>query len=177
MINVRPLTATDAAAYRHVRLTVLQNDPLAFVTTAAEFEARTLESVAGQIAPKETAVTFGALLNGELVGILTLVREMRPSIRHRADIYGVGVLPRARGQGAGDALLRAATAQAQAWEGVSIINLAVMETQGTARRLYEWHGFSVWGTQPDAVRHGEQRYAEHWLSRPVESFSSGPVQG
>lgn len=164
---MRPLTAADAAAYRRVRLTVLQNDPLAFVTTAAEFEERTLESVAGQIVPKETAVTFGAFLNGELVGILSLVREMRPSIRHRADIYGVGVLPQARGQGAGDALLRAATAQAQAWEGVSIINLAVTETQAAARRLYERHGFTVWGTQPDAVRHGGHPYAEHWLSRRV----------
>lgn len=163
-LTVRPLTAADAPAYREVRYATLSSDPQAFVTTAAEFAGRTLESLATQIDHKDHAVTFGAFLNTELVGILSIVRETRPSIRHRADIYGVGVLPQARGQGAGDALLRAAIAQAQAWEGVSILNLAVTETQHAARKLYERHGFSVWGTQPDAVRHGEQSYSEHWMS-------------
>lgn len=140
MIEVRPLTAQDVEAYRVVRLAVLRSDPPAFVTTAAEFAARDLAGIAAQISPTENAVTFGAFLTGELVGILTLARETRPSIRHRAGIYGVGVLKKARGQQVGDALMQAAIVQAQAWEGVTIINLAVTETQAAARRLYERHG-------------------------------------
>lgn len=167
MIEVRALTAQDAAAYRLVRHATLSSDALAFVTTAAEFAARSLEQVAVQIAPRDHAVTFGAFLHGELAGILSLARETRPSIRHRADLYGVGVLPQARGQGCGDALIRAAIAQAQAWEGVTIINLAVTETQLAARRLYERHGFTVWGTQPDAVRHSGKMLSESWMSRSL----------
>lgn len=167
MIEVRALSAADAPAYREVRHATLSSDPQAFVTTAAEFAARPLENVAAQIAPKDHAVTFGAFLNGELVGILSMVRETRPSIRHRADIYGVGVLEKARAQGAGDTLMRSAIAQAQAWEGVSILYLAVTETQSAARRLYERHGFSVWGTQPDAVQHGGKLLCEYWMSRRV----------
>lgn len=165
MISVRPLTAQDAEIYRTVRHAVLTSDPQAFITTAAEFAGRKLESIAAQIDQKEHAVTLGAFLNGELVGILSIVRETRPSIRHRADIYGVGVLEQARGQGAGDALINAAIMQAQAWEGVTIINLAVTETQSAARKLYERHGFQVWGTQPDAVRHGGRLLCEYWMSR------------
>ncbi len=165
--EIRVLTAADAPTYRAVRLAALQNDPLAFVTTADEVAARTLQSVTDQLAPRPESVTFGAFVGGELVGILTLARETRQTIRHRGNIFGVAVLPQARGQGCGDALMRLAVAHAQAWEGVTSLHLAVTETQGAARRLYERHGFRVWGTQPDAVRHGEHRYGEHWMWREM----------
>ena len=167
MIEVRPLTAQDVEAYQRVRYALLSSDPLAFVTTAAEFAARDLEGIAVQISPTGHAVTFGAFLAGELLGILSLVREMKPSIRHRASIYGVGVLQEARGQGAGDALMQAALNHTEQWEGLTSLHLAVVETQDTARKLYERHGFTVWGTQPDAVQHTGQSYAEHWLWRDL----------
>ena len=168
MINVRILTAQDVEAYRVVRHAVLSSDSLAFVTTAAEFAARDVEGIAVQISPTEHAVTFGAFLAGELVGILSLARETRPSIKHRASIYGVGVVNEARGQGAGDALMQAAIRHAQQWEGLTSLLLAVVETQHTARKLYERHGFKVWGTQPDAVQHAGRKYSEHWLTRLME---------
>lgn len=167
MIEVRILTDQDAEAYRQVRLAVLQNDPQAFVTTAEEFASRSLENIAEQLKPQDHAITFGTFRAGELVGILSIVRETRSSIRHRSNIYGVGVLPQVRGQGCGDALLQAAIAQAEQWEGVTVINLAVMETQQAAHRLYQRHDFVVWGTQPDAVRHGGRSLAEYWLWRRV----------
>lgn len=165
--QIRILTTDDAPAYRTVRLAALQNDPLAFVTTAEEFAARSLPSVAEQLAPRETSVTFGAFVGGELLGILTLARETRPTIRHRGNIFGVAVLPQARGQGCGDALIHSALAHAQTWSGLTSLHLAVIETQGTARRLYERHGFCVWGTQPDAVQHRQRSYAEHWMWRQI----------
>lgn len=169
MIEVRPLTAQDVESYRVVRHTVLNSDPVAFVTTAAEFAARDTEGIAAQISPTEQNVTFGAFLGGQLVGILSLARETRPSIRHRAGIYGVGVLGEARGQGAGDALMQAAIQHAQQWNGLTSLHLAVVETQHTARKLYERHGFKVWGTQPDAVQHAGQTYSEHWLWHDIRT--------
>lgn len=150
--GVRLLTGDDATIYRAVRLTALQNDPDAFITTAAEFESRTGESIATQLAPRPTFVTYGAFLGGELVGLLSLAREERSRLNHRANIFGVSVAPQARGQGCADALVRAALVHARGWEGVTSIHLSVTETQTAARRLYERHGFRVWGTQPDAVQ-------------------------
>lgn len=167
--HIRILNEADAPAYRAVRLAVLESDPRAFVTTAAEFAARPLESVAGQLHPREDSVTFGAFVGGELMGILTVARETRTSIQHRANVFGVGVLDTARGQGCGDALLKAGVAQVRAWPGVSSLHLTVTETQHAARRLYERHGFRTWGTQPDALRHGEQSLAEHWMWLPLGS--------
>lgn len=170
---VRLLTAEDAAVYREVRLAALQQDPDAFITTAAEFEARTADSLAAQLTPRPTFVTYGAFLNGELMGLTTLAREERPRLGHRASLLGVSVAPAARGQGGGDALMRAALAHARGWAGVTSVHLAVTETQAAARRLYERHGFRVWGTQPDAVRDAEGRsLAEHHLVLQLDAATA-----
>lgn len=165
--DIRILTEDDVPAYRAVRLAVLQSDSLAFVTTAAEFAARTPQSVAEQLAPREDSVTFGAFVGGELTGILTVARETRSRIRHRANVFGVGVLEGARGLGCGDALMAAGVAHARQLEGVTSLHLGVTETQHAARRLYERHGFRTWGTQPDALRHGERSLAEQWMWLPL----------
>ncbi|BDP40094.1 N-acetyltransferase [Deinococcus aetherius] len=162
-LSVRVLTAADAPAYREVRLAGFRNDPLAFVTTAGEYGARPLSEIAARLDPTLEVVNFGAFQGGGLVGILTVLRETRPTLAHRALIVGVSVLPEARGRGAGAALVGAGVAQARAWTGVTSLHLSVTETQDAARRLYERHGFRVWGTEPDAVRHGETVYAQHHL--------------
>lgn len=167
-LDLRPLTAADAPAYRAVRLAALQSDPLAFITTAAEFAARPLPDVAAQLVPRPASVSFGAFVGEALLGLLTVARETRPALAHRANVFGVSVRPAARGQGCGDALLRAGIAHARGWEGVTSLHLGVMETQHAARRLYERHGFEVWGTQPDAVQDADgTRYAEHHLWLPL----------
>ncbi|GMA15609.1 GNAT family N-acetyltransferase [Deinococcus metallilatus] len=161
--SVRVLTAADAPAYREVRLAGLQTDPLAFVTAADEFAARPASEIAGRLDPGAGVVTLGAFVDGTLVGILTVVREALPTLAHRANVVAVSVLPHARGQGCGDALLRAGIAQARTWPGVSSLHLAVVETQHAARRLYERHGFRHWGTRPDALHVEGRSLAEHWL--------------
>ena len=150
MVEVRWLGLADAPAYREVRLAALHADPAAFITTAEEFASQPLETVEARLTG-EASVTFGAFVGGELAGILTVARETRERLRHRANVFGVAVLPAARGQGCGDALLRAGIAEVQGWTGVTSLHLGVTASQAAARRLYERHGFVAWGIQPDAV--------------------------
>lgn len=171
-VRVRALGAADAQAYWDVRYATLSSDPFAFGTTAERFAALPLEQVAERVTPSDTRVSFGAFLSGPdgqeaLVGILTLVRLDSPGFAHRADVLGVAVLREARGQGAGDALMRAALDHARSWEGLTSLHLAVTDTQAAARRLYERHGFQVWGTQPDAIRRAGQVLQEHFMWRPL----------
>lgn len=161
------LDAADAPEYREVRLAALRRDPYAFLTTAEEFAARPLDDLAARLRPSAQAVTLGAVLDGRLVGLLTLAREAAPILAHRVNVYGVSVAPDARGRGCGDALLSAALAYLPRWPGVTSLHLAVMETQPAARRLYERHGFRCWGRQPDAVRRDGRSLAEDWLWRPL----------
>ncbi|GGK28366.1 N-acetyltransferase [Deinococcus malanensis] len=167
-VEVRLLGPANGVAYREVRLSALRSDPLAFLTTADEFAARSLENVSDRLMPSDTAANLGAFLDGRLVGILTLAREKPAIFAHRVNIYGVSVLTSARGRGCGHTLMEAALAHARTWPGVTSLHLAVMDTQHAARRLYERHGFAVWGTQPDAVRRDGQVLSEHWMWRALE---------
>ncbi|BBN96188.1 acetyltransferase [Deinococcus grandis] len=162
-VQVRRLTPGDAPAYRAARLAALQADPAAFMMTAPEFAAQPEDALAARLAPDAAGVTLGAFVDGQLLGLLTLVRETAPPLAHRVNVYGVSVAPGARGQGLGAALVRAGVALARSWVGVTSLHLAVMDSQDAARRLYERCGFRVWGTQPDAVRRDGRVHAEHWL--------------
>ncbi|MXV18199.1 GNAT family N-acetyltransferase [Deinococcus xianganensis] len=162
-VQVRRLTPEDAPAYRAARLAALQADPAAFLTTAKEFAALGEDALAARLAPDAAGVTLGAFVNGQLLGLLTLVRETAPPLAHRVNVYGVSVAPGARGQGLGAALVQAGVTLARSWVGVTSLHLAVMDSQDAARRLYERCGFRVWGTQPDAVRRDGRVHAEHWL--------------
>ncbi|QFP75911.1 GNAT family N-acetyltransferase [Deinococcus sp. AJ005] len=176
--HIRLLTGADAAVYREVRLAALRSDPNAFITTAAEFESRTLESITAQLTPQPTFVTFGAFVGNELVGLLSLGREERPRLKHRANIFGVSVSPAARGQGCADALMRAGLAHARGWDGVTSIHLSVTETQTAARCLYERYGFQVWGTQPDAVQDDEgHALTEHHLCLLLDGKTTSQYKG
>ena len=165
-VTVRRLTSADAPAYRAARVAALHADPAAFLTNAAEFAALGDEALATRFAPDAPGVTLGAFLNTDpdLVGLLTLVRELAPPLAHRVNVYGVSVAPPARGQGVGAALVQAGVELARSWAGVTSLHLAVMDSQPAALSLYGRAGFRVWGTQPDAVRRDGRVYTEHWLS-------------
>lgn len=68
------------------------------------------------------------------------------------------VTPRARNKGAGRALLEAAIQHARGWR-LDQLQLGVMETALTAKRLYEAAGFRSWGREPRAI---------HWKGRFVD---------
>ena len=104
-VQVRRLMPGDAPAYRAARLAALQTDPAAFLTTAKEFAALGEDALAARLAPDAAGVTLGAFVNGQLLGLLTLVRETAPPLAHRVNVYGVSVAPGARGQGLGAALV------------------------------------------------------------------------
>lgn len=110
-------------------------------------------------------MTFGAWADGELLGLATIAREERPRLRHRAGLYGVGVLAAAQGRGAGRQLVGAAVAYARELPGVTSVHLVVTETQHAARRLYESLGFQYWGSEPEGLRVDGKliRAAMYWL--------------
>lgn len=150
--TIRRLQAEDAAAYRPLRLRALTEDPAAYLTSAEEFAARPLSSVADRLRPSQAAFTLGLFMESELVGIATLLRAQPLKQRHRAEIAGVYMAPEARGRGLARRLIEELIWQARQMEGVAVLGLAVTETQLAARALYGKLGFEVWGVQPDALR-------------------------
>jgi RimJ/RimL family protein N-acetyltransferase len=60
--------------------------------------------------------------------------------------------------------VHAALDHARTLPGTSWVHLAVSEAAPEARRLYERAGFTVWGTEPDALRHDGRTVVEHHMA-------------
>ncbi|HVL33397.1 MAG TPA: GNAT family N-acetyltransferase [Actinomycetota bacterium] len=92
-------------------------------------------------------------LSREVVGVLTVHRGGRPSIRHSAEV-GIVVAERARGIGVGSALMRAA--EVWAFEhGVTRLALGVFRGNERAHRLYVAMGYEEEGMEVAGVRFPE----------------------
>jgi ribosomal protein S18 acetylase RimI-like enzyme len=154
--TIRPLATSDAAAYQELRLRSLRDEPNAFEASADEEAKLTLEQVPphfGFGADDTDSFVLGAFAgDGSLIGIVGCSRDGPPRRRHRALLWGMYVVPDARGRGIGRALVEETVARVRAWEGIEMLRLGVIESNGTARTLYESCGFeSVW-REPQAYK-------------------------
>ena len=164
-MEIRQLPVEDAAIYRELRLRALREDPEAFGETYEEALAnplaRTEERLRAQAAP-DGSFTLGAFQDG-LVGAVTLLREVRVKMRHRAVIVGMYVTPEVRGRGVGRALLSAACARAATLNGLAQLHLAVVMPNAPARQLYRSMGFVPYGVEPRALNVGDRYWDEELM--------------
>jgi len=166
-VEIRRLTAADAAIYWPLRLRALREEPESFGASYEEQRDMPLESAAIRLRESENApdkATFGAFdEHGQIAGMIGLVREQGAKSQHKAFIWGVYVVPEARGQGVGAALLETALDFARQIEGLEQVMLAVAATNKSARTLYAAAGFEVWGQEPLALKVGDHYVDEEHM--------------
>jgi GNAT superfamily N-acetyltransferase len=153
--QIRPLGASDAAAYQAVRLRGLRESPEAFGSTYDEEIASSLDTVVARIeltSAPNGRVVLGAFADDALVGIAGCYQESKAKLRHKAVIWGMYVAPEARGHGVGRRLLERAITEARTWPDVDRVTITVVERVRAARDLYLSAGFEVFGREPDALR-------------------------
>lgn len=151
-MEIRKLNKTDAEKYQEIRLNALKSDPEAFGSTYEREVEFSLEQVASRIAPANDRFVLGALHNGELVGIVTFMRENGLKMCHKGNVFGMYVKPGYRGSAIGKALLVELIEQAKQCEGLEQINLAVVTENISAKKLYESLGFEVYGTERNGLK-------------------------
>lgn len=159
-MEVRVLTETDVEEYHGVRLRSLQEHPEAFGASYEEEKEVSLEKVATQL---KANPTFGAFVDGKLVGIVSLSRYTRRKLRHRAMIGGMYVCPEARGQGVGNTLLKTTLDFARELDGLKDVVLAVTVGNETARTLYLKTGFKPYSLDPRFIRVGDVYHDIEWM--------------
>ncbi len=144
-IDVRLLGSEDAVAYQALRLLGLRESPTAFAASFDEECDTPLDVVAERLAPQPDGARFGAFQGDALVGIVGLQREGLSKLAHKAFIWGMQVLPSARRQGVGRALIEQALVHAATVLGVRQVTLGVNARNRPAIALYESLGFEAFG--------------------------------
>jgi ribosomal protein S18 acetylase RimI-like enzyme len=148
-VTVRRLGPGDAAIFRALRLEGFARHPLEFRIAPEDEASLTMAHVEARIGADY--VVGGFTPDGALAGIGGLTRYAGAKLRHKALLWGMYVREAARGQGLGDAIVVDLLAHARA-TGVEIVQLTVVAENARARRLYERHGFTTYGTEPSAVK-------------------------
>ena len=160
MVTVRPLDASDADAYRAIRLEALTLAPEAFGSTLAREQGFSRAEFAARLAGGRM---LGAFAGAALAGVAGLLVEEREKERHKGTLVGMYVRPDMRGRGIGrllvDAVLAAAAGE------VEQVRLAVVAGNAAARALYERCGFAAYGLERRALKAGGVYYDELLMAR------------
>jgi GNAT superfamily N-acetyltransferase len=136
MALVRPVGPADWQVLRDIRLAALCEAPHAFASTYAREAAFTEADWRRRAASGATFLGYLPEAAAEPVGLAGgYVAE--PEV---AELVSMWVSPRARGRGAGEALIAAVAGWAATTEAVTL-HLWVTESNKPARRLYERCGF------------------------------------
>jgi RimJ/RimL family protein N-acetyltransferase len=152
-MEIRVLTSSDAKSYWALRLEALQQNPEAFSTSYEEAMKR--ENPIDQTARNlnsEGNFTFGAFDNDELIGVVTLLQEKSPKLKHRANIFAMYVTPNKQGLGVGKSLLTEAIEKAKTIETIEKVNLSVVASNEKAKNLYTKLGFKAYGYEENALK-------------------------
>jgi ribosomal protein S18 acetylase RimI-like enzyme len=169
-MTVRRLVPSDAPAYRALMLEAYERHPEAFTSTATERAALPLSWWETRLdaSPQAGQVVLGAFDGERLAGAVGLLFETREKSRHKANLFGMYVAPSSRHTGFGRQLVLAALAQAQARDGVKLVQLTVTDGNAAAQALYERCGFAAFGIEPFAVAVGGAFFSKVHMWRALE---------
>ncbi|RFB18323.1 GNAT family N-acetyltransferase [Bacillus sp. HNG] len=164
-MNIRKLIPEDAEGYWKLRLKGLTTDPDAFLITYDE--AIKKEDPIGEYKKSflsDEIVTIGAFEEANLVGMVTLVRETRQKIRHRANIVAMYVDDEKRGKGIAKALLTEAIKVAENISEIEQLYLTLDAENKPAKELYKKLGFETFAVNKKAMKYnGQYRGEEHMV--------------
>jgi ribosomal protein S18 acetylase RimI-like enzyme len=161
---VRKLTEDDLDALWALRLRALKDNPEAFGSTYEETLARGKTSMLQRLRAAESETFYlGAFEEGRLVGMVAYYHEEGIKVRHKSYVISMYVASESRGLGAGNALMQTLISHARQIEGIEQLLLAVVTTNQAAYQLYRSLGFEVYGTEPRALKAGEQYWDEYLM--------------
>jgi len=161
-MEVRVLEPQDADQCLSLRLEALKTNPEAFASSYEE-ESQSPVNKYNERLRSTTSLTFGAIDNGQLIGMAGLMIETRLKLKHKATIISMYVKPEYRRSGIGKMLLLEAINKAKTFEGIEQINLTVNAGNTAAKKLYTSLGFQSYGTEIRSLKIDEIYYDEDYM--------------
>jgi len=169
-IIIRNATSSDVDSFRELRLEALKNHPTAFGADFEESAARPNEHWQERLKiDKDHEALFFAESEGQLIGMTGIFRGSSKKSHHDSTIWGVYISPNWRGKHISESLVRSCLSWAKG-QSVVIVKLAVVMTNQPAIRCYERCGFTIYGTEPKAIRYNGNYYDEYLMAIEVDSI-------
>jgi cyclohexyl-isocyanide hydratase len=150
MLTIRPLLETDNEQYRELWLYGVTALPEFFRIAAEDDPAPDIPTDF-----KSDSFTLGAWMDAELVGVVSLRRDVLNKLKHKALVCRMFVHPRASGHGLGRALLKQLIADVRSATDIRQIYLTVLASNERAINLYRSLGFKEYAREPQAVKIGD----------------------
>ncbi|PAD24023.1 GNAT family N-acetyltransferase [Niallia circulans] len=161
-MEIRQLRHDDAEAYFALRLEALQINPEAFGSSYEEEKDYPLSRTQSRLSDPASYV-YGAFVEKDLVGVVTLMRETKIKMSHRANIYAVYVTPKRRGKGVAKQLLKATIEKSRDLQGIEQVYLAVVAENTAAKKVYRAFGFETYGIDRKAIKINGKYYDEELM--------------
>lgn len=96
--------------------------------------------------------TLGAFINNDLVGTVSVERDVRAKLKHKALLFRMFVHSTAAGKGVGKALLNEAISRAKSIQDLRQLYLTVLDGNERAIHLYTSAGFETFANEPQSVK-------------------------
>lgn len=120
-MEIRTLTGTDAEEFWKLRFRALREDTNVFGATYEEEIKKPIESLLNHfrnsyIVPADQNFVLGAFdSENHMVGVIGFGREVREKLRHKANVWGMYIVPELRQSGVGRLLLTSLKTKQNLW--------------------------------------------------------------
>jgi len=171
-VTIRVLDVSDLPAFQQLRQQALTESPQSFVSTYEEESAIPSEVQRLRIERSQDRCIVGAFDEAALTGVAGIRRDEKRKLAHKAMLWGVYVVPQARGRGVGRSLIAEALKLAAGLPGVRTVYLGVNATNSRAIALYESFGFTTFGFEKGFMMLDGELHDELYMSVGVSKAQS-----
>lgn len=154
-MHIRLLHQEDLRHWAALRLEALRNAPASFGSSFEEEDQWSLLEFEKRLLKNNI---FGAFLNDQLVGCAGLYKLDHIKTKHKGVLWGMYIKPDYRRRGIADALLIEVINHARSL--VSQLQLTCATNNPVAIKLYQKHGFKIYGTEPNSLKIDDMFYDE-----------------
>lgn len=166
IILIREASLADAVQFRELRLSALEDSPTAFSADLQTNLVHPMSFWESRLRPDPYGTIFFAEHDSKLIGMTGVRQGESAKTKHAVLVWGVYVRPEWRGLRIAGKLLETACNWAGS-HGAELAKLAVVAANTTAVKCYERCGFTVYGTEPKAIRYDGVDYDEYLMLRPL----------
>lgn len=158
-VTFRFMTVDDVEIYRALRLRGLKETPESFCEAYEDAITWPIEKFYRFF---ENGWMVGGFIDDQLVGMAGLYRHVGTKVEHKGTVWGVYVVPEARGNAIAKTAIVMLVEEAKK-AGLEQVYLSTDENNPFTVNLYKQLGFEPYGTEKHIIKVGEQSYVDDLL--------------